>query len=347
MLYITSGLTQSAREPSCVPYVLCNIFEKEHSNCPLSRILEVDRDRQLRADLNDSHPFSIAASISLAYYRFRSVKHPPYKKIRKLPILFINAARDPPMKDNTKPFALAHPWDRNFFLVMAVLAWLGIVMGFGGDIANHLANHESAYPLIVHFHAFVFVGWLTLFTAQILLIRLQKLPIHRQLGMVMVGVAVAMAILGPATALTVQHHGMNQPHADPAFLSIQFTDILAFVGLVTVGVLLRRVPNAHKRLMLLATLYITDAGYARWLLSEGLMQWLGNGYWPMWVVLYCGPNILILGAGAYDLTTRRRLHPAYLVGAAWVFANQMMALVLYSSPSWQVFAKKIIAHWPF
>ncbi len=84
---------------------------------------------------------------------------------------------------------------------------------------------------------------------------------------------------------------------NPASLSIQFTDILAFVGLVTAGMLLRKVSAAHKRLMLLATLYITDAGYARWL-GEGLQHWVGDGYWPMWVEGYFGSNVLILGVGS-------------------------------------------------
>lgn len=250
------------------------------------------------------------------------------------------------MIGNVKPFAPAHSWDRNFFLVMVVLAWLGIGMGFGHDIANHVAQHQPAYPLVVHVHAVVFVAWLVLFTVQVLLIRFKKLPVHQKLGMAMAGLAAMMVVLGPATALTVQHHGMNQPNADPAFLSIQFTDILAFAGLVTAGMLFRKVPSAHKRLMLLATLYITDAGFARWL-AGGVLHWLGNSYWSWWVALYCGPNLLILGAAAYDLVTRRRLHPVFLAGTAWAFANQMTALTLYFSPAWLVLAKKIIANWPF
>jgi hypothetical protein len=87
-------------------------------------------------------------------------------------------------------------------------------------------------------------------------------------------------------------------------------------------------------------------GYARWL-AGGVLPWMGNGCWAMWVAPYCGPNILIFAAGTYDLTTRRRRHPAFLAGAAWAFTNQMTALTLYFSPSRLVLARKIIAHWPF
>ncbi len=247
---------------------------------------------------------------------------------------------------STKAFTPNHPSDRNFFLLMVALAWVGIIRGFGGDISDHLARHQAPYPLIVHFHAVVFVSWLLLFTVQILLIRSKKVAVHRKLGMAMVWLVAVMVVIGPVTALTVQHRALNHPHADPAFLSIQLTDILAFTGLVTAGLLLRQAPSAHKRLVLLATLYITDAGFARWF-AGGVFHLLGIGYWAQWLAFYMGPNVLILSAGAYDLATRRRLHPAYVLGVAWVFAIQMTALTLYASPAWLACAKKIIALWPW
>ncbi len=252
----------------------------------------------------------------------------------------------PPDSAPAKSFAPNHPWDRNFYLLMVALAWLGILRGFGSEVIAHISQHKPGYALIVHFHAVVFVGWLALFTVQILLVRTKRLSVHMQLGFALVWLAGLMAILGPATALTVQHNAIADPNADPAFLSIQFTDILAFVGLTTAAILLRKTPAAHKRLILLGTLYITDAGFARWL-ADSWLHLLGNGFWPLWVALYSGPNLLVMLAGAYDLTTRRRLHPAYLVGVAWILANQMFALSLYISPAWLGCAKRTIAAWPW
>jgi hypothetical protein len=246
----------------------------------------------------------------------------------------------------TKAFAPHHPWDRNFFLLMVALAWLGIGMGFGQDIAAHIQKHQPAFAPIVHFHAAVFVLWLVLFTVQVLLIRARKLSVHQQLGWGLVGLAGLMVIVGPATALSVQHAAKGNPHADPGFLSVQFTDILAFAGLVTAAILRRKVPASHKRLMLLGTLYITDAGFARWF-GGAIEQRLGDGYWATWVSLYVAPASLMLLVGIYDLATRRRLHPAYLAGVAWVFAVQMLALGLYVlTPGWPGCARRIIAAWP-
>jgi hypothetical protein len=250
------------------------------------------------------------------------------------------------MSDKVKPFAPTHPWDRNFFLIMAVFAWLGIGVGFGKEIASHLATHEPAYPLIIHFHSVIFVAWLVLFTVQILLVRFKRLPVHKQLGLGMAGLAVVMVITGPITALTMQHRTINRPDAESAFLIVQFTNILAFAGLVTAGILFRRLPAAHKRLMLLGTLYITAPGFLRWL-GDPFTNWLGNGYWATWVAMYFGPDVLMLSAAACDLATRRRVHPAIVAGIAWAFANQMTAVSLYFSHGWLVLAKQIIADWPF
>jgi hypothetical protein len=254
-------------------------------------------------------------------------------------------SQPPPVRTPARSFAPQHPWDRNFYLCMVALAWLGILRGFGGEIATHLAQHKPAFALIVHFHAIVFVGWLVMFTVQILLVRTKRLAVHKRLGFALIGLAGLMVILGPATALTVQHRAMADPNADPAFLSVQFTDILAFAGLTTAAILLRRTPSAHKRLILLGTLYITDAGFARWL-GDAWIHLLGFGFWPFGIAAYFAPNLLVALAGLYDLVTRRRLHPAYLLGVAWIFGCQMLAMSLYFSPAWLTCAKRIIAAWP-
>jgi hypothetical protein len=237
-------------------------------------------------------------------------------------------------------FTPNHPWDRNFFLLWAGLIWLGIVMGFGPEIVQHAQGHGKPFPLIVHFHAAAFLGWLALFTAQILLIRTKRWAVHRKLGFAMVGLAAVMMVLGPATALIADHGKIGTPDDDPGFLSVQFTDIIAFAGLVGAGVIFRNSPAVHKRLILLSTIYISDAGFARWL-GGPVGKALGPGFWGTWGSLYLATALLMLGFGVYDLTTRRRLHPAYVGGLAWAFALQMTSMSLYHMPAW----KTLAAHW--
>jgi hypothetical protein len=235
-----------------------------------------------------------------------------------------------------------HPWDRNFFLIYVGLVWLGIVMGFGPEIVKHVQTHAAPFPLIVHFHAAVFMGWLALFSAQVLLIRTKRLEVHRKLGFAMIGLAAVMLVLGPATALIADHGKIGTPDADPGFLAIQFTDIAAFVGLLSAAVAFRNNAPVHKRLILMSTVYITDAGFARWL-GGPVHGLLGDTPFSGWASLYAGTAVLFLGIGFYDLLTRRRLHPAYLGGLVWVVGIEVIALSLDANPGWKALAAGWIA----
>jgi len=233
--------------------------------------------------------------------------------------------------------------DRNAFLLLTALVWFGVVSGFGTDSFNHLRRHGLDYPLIVHFHAVAFVGWLTLFTTQVMLIRGGRADIHRRLGLAGAALAGVMLILGPATALTVDAARFAAKGETPEFLAVQLTDILAFAGLTGTGLLLRAAPSAHKRLMLLGLIYISDAGFSRWV-NGILAAPLGQGFWGEMAGLYLGSDLLVLGLGAYDLATRRRLHPVYIAGAGWMIALQFTARGLLHSPAWKVVALHLIGH---
>jgi hypothetical protein len=241
------------------------------------------------------------------------------------------------------PFAPFHKWDRNFFLVYVMLLWLGILGGFAPEIVQHIAQHKPPFPVIVHVHGVVFVGWLAVLTAQILLIRRRRPDLHRKLGVAAMGLAGLMIIVGPATAFYMQRHHWGTPDSDPPFLAIQLTDIIAFAGLVSAAFLLRNEAPAHKRLILLATLYISDAGFAR-LFGGTVHGLLGNGFWPFFAELYLANDILIAGVGAYDLVTRKRLYPADAAAIPWIVFWQCTAVFLYHDAAWKPVALRLIGH---
>lgn len=241
------------------------------------------------------------------------------------------------------PFAPYHKWDRNFFALYVALLWCGILGGFVPEILGHIAKHKPPFPLIVHVHAVVFLGWLALLTAQVALIRGRRADLHRRLGTAAMALAALMVVVGPATAFYMQRYHWGTPESDPPFLAIQLTDIVSFAGLAAAAFALRADSPAHKRLMLLATLYISDAGFAR-LFGDGMHGLLGDGFWPFLAEAYLANDLLIVGIGAYDLATRKRLHPAYVGGIAWVFALQLTASFLYHSPAWKAVALRLIGH---
>jgi len=233
--------------------------------------------------------------------------------------------------------------DRNAFLGFTALVWLGVLSGFGTDSVGHVSKFGLDYPPIVHVHAMAFVGWLVLFTVQVALIRVGRADLHRQLGIAGAMLAAVMVVLGPATALTVDAARFVAKGETPEFLAVQLTDILAFTGLVGAGLLLRGASSAHKRLMMLGLIYISDAGFAR-LVNPMAAAPLGNGLFGEVTGLYFGSDLVMLGLGAYDLVTRRRLHPAYIAGVAWTLALQLTAVFLLHSPAWKALALRMIGH---
>lgn len=245
-----------------------------------------------------------------------------------------------------RPFPLRHPWDRNFFPIYVGLIWGAVVLGFGSDILDRYRTGAATYPAIIYVHGAVFVAWLVLLTTQALLIRNRKVRFHRKIGVAGAFLAAAMISLGLAAALTIQKLRLGTPDADPAFLSVQFMDMAGFGALAAAAISARHQPAAHKRLILLATLAIVDAGFARFLASP-LRHLLGDGPWQFWVEAYASSWVLILGIGAYDWVTRHRLHPAWVFGALWILAEELTATWLLFSPEWKGLATSIIQLWPW
>ena len=248
-----------------------------------------------------------------------------------------------PLARDKRPFAPYHKWDRNFFLIWLGLIWLGIVMGFGSDMIQRAQHHAAPFPAIVHVHAAVFVSWLALLTTQIALIRRGRRDIHMKLGIAGMILAPVMVVLGPAAAIMVSRADYAATHHAPVFIAIQFLGILDFAGLAGAAFLLRANSSAHKRLILLATLAITDAGFARWF-AGGILAALGMHYWTFLVAIYGVTAILALGLGAYDLITRGRLNAVYLPALVWTFGLQLTAVWLFFNPAWAPIATRMIGY---
>ncbi len=240
-------------------------------------------------------------------------------------------------------FAPYHRWDRNFFLTYVLLIWFGILNGFVPEIIQHVAKNKPPYPVIIHVHAVAFVGWLVVLTIQTLLIRGSRHDLHRTLGFAAMGLAAIMVVVGPATAFYMQRYHWGTPESDPPFIAVQLTDILAFAGLAGAAFARRGDPSAHKRLVILATLYISDAGFARFL-GDGVHAIAGDGFFPFMAGAYLANDLLVLGMGVYDLVSRGRLHPAYVAGVAWTAALQLTAAFLYRAPFFLPLAKHLIGH---
>ncbi len=246
------------------------------------------------------------------------------------------------MKVDNTGFAPFHRWDRNFFLFMVALIWLGILMGFVPEIIRHVQMHKPAYPLVVHIHAFAFVSWLLLLTTQVLLIRSGRVDIHRRLGVAGMALAPLMIGLGLAASVIVDYLHFPTRESDAPFLAIQLADLTNFGTLAIAALLLRKTDSsAHKRLIILATIFISDAGFARWW-GGAIEHAVGDGFWQDWLQDYVSDFLLVAIFAAYDLITRRRLHPAFVKGALFGLTVEVIAVWAYVSPWWKPISTHLI-----
>lgn len=245
--------------------------------------------------------------------------------------------------DTPRRFALRHPWDRNFFLLLLVSIWAGILAGFVPDIFDHFTGRHVQYALIVPIHAAAFVGWLVLLTTQLALIRAGRADIHRRLGLVGLALILAMAVLGPLTSVVMGHLEFGTPNNDPPFIIVPFLDMVSFTAIALAGLAMRRDPAAHRRLMLLATVFITDAGFGRWL-GQAIAKVTGTGVLPFFTQNYFGEVLLLAAMVIHDLVTRRTLHPAFVVAALAGLTNEVIASIVYNLPAWRPIATRLIGH---
>lgn len=239
-------------------------------------------------------------------------------------------------------FAPYHRHDRAVIIGLVLVIWLAILTGFGIDIVKQARAGSLDYPLVVHLHVLTFGAWLVLLLTQVLLVRTRRVALHRRLGMAVLLLVPLMLILGMATAIV---HGADpyMPDRWLSYMSVEFANVLGCVVLLAAGFLKRGDAPAHKRLMLMGTIAVTEPGFTRiW----GLTLWarLGEGYLPFYVSVYIGTLALVIAVGAYDLVTRRRLHPAYIAAALWIFANEAMATWLFYQPFWLVWMKALTGH---
>jgi len=234
--------------------------------------------------------------------------------------------------------------DRKIYLVWIAAIWVAILGGFGLDFARYVGETPSP-PFILHAHAAVYVLWLALVTLQILWVRMGNLRRHKQLGWWTVGVSAVMVPLGLAAALVDQVRQVTHPDYAPQFLALEFEEMIAFAVFVTGGVIFRRNPAAHKRLMLLSAVAISDAGFARiWLMGikteiPGLLGW--------WLQYFWGIFLILVAMAAWDLWCRRRIHPAVLFGAVLLWTGEIIVTLLNFSPTWRDAMVRLVNAWGY
>ncbi len=224
--------------------------------------------------------------------------------------------------------------ERNFFTGITLAIALGVFVGFARTFYLRPlvpgAAEFAAPERYFYFHGIVFTAWVVLLIVQAWLVRARKVTVHRKLGMAGLALAVLLLVIGVYGALLAANRPggfIGIPMEPAAFLIVPILDTILFGLFVGLAAYWRSRPQAHKRLMVLATISIAQAAFVR--------------IWPPFLGEFAGPImqmlltfLLIVALIAWDLKTSRRLHPATLWAGIPLFISQPLRIPLGETDAW-------------
>lgn len=213
----------------------------------------------------------------------------------------------------------------------AAIAALVVFAGFARTYFLKDVFGTPALSGLVHLHGLVMTAWFSLLVVQTQLVEAHRVDLHRRLGILGAVLALLVVVVGATTAIAAAHRGVSPGPPPLVFLVVPLGDILVFTVLVTAGLSLRRrSPASHKRLMLLASLGILSAAFAR--IPLGFIQSGGP------LAFFGLTDLCLVVCVAIDSIRHGRLHPAFGWGAAFVIASHPLRLMLAGTPAWMQFA---------
>jgi hypothetical protein len=225
--------------------------------------------------------------------------------------------------------------ERIFFAGMAILLCVVVFIGFSPTYFRAGMLRAPLPSPILHVHGAVFTLWMTLFLAQAALISARRVAWHRSLGTIAFCLPPIMIILGVIAALDAFHRGVRIGPLEPAVsLAIPLLGICCFTIVIFASWRARRRPDAHKRLILIATIGLTEAAFGRF-------PWNQIGLPPA-AGAVTGLGILILLVIAYDLISLHRIHRSTLWAAPLTFAVNAFAVPIGMTAAWHSLAALLL-----
>jgi len=206
--------------------------------------------------------------------------------------------------------------DERFFLRSAILMVAIIVAGFSFNLA--MGRSSFALPLRFHAHAVLFMGWVAIYLMQNVFVATGRSDLHRRLGWLAVGWAVAMVISGLViTVMTVRSGRVPFFFQPLQFMIFDLVAILIFGGLTAAAILLRRRTEWHRRLHFCGMAILLAPALGRLLPMPLLQPWA-------WESVFAVTLLFPLAGAWLDARRNGRVHR----GWSWGITAMLAAFVL-------------------
>ncbi len=222
--------------------------------------------------------------------------------------------------------------NKHFYLWLSLWMWAIAIIGFTPGYFGPMAEGNLDKTDAVHIHAWIFIGWLALFSLQASLPALGKTGLHRRIGPIAVAYGITVIIAG--LYVTFSRFGDWAAEMPVEKFSGEFlfplTDMMVFPLLFGLAVYHRRTPQLHKRLMVLAGTMLLIAAVARMAMNGLIPQ-------AMLHLVWLSPALLGM---LRDWLNERRIYLSYALGIPFLFIVSLRAL-LVEHPTWLDFMRRL------
>lgn len=207
---------------------------------------------------------------------------------------------------------------RRYFPVMSIILLALTILGFSDNLFTDIKQPSNRDAKFIA-HGLFCLAWMALFAVQANLAARGELRFHRSLGTAgaVVAAGVVLSTLWVFVAVWKGWDAMAVVGKANRVL------LPSFAVAVWFGYRNRRRPDWHKRLMLIASLFMMEPVLSRAfdpfdpvldLFTEAQVDF---AWWVFFVIVW---NALFLSLVAYDRITTRRVHPVTAYGYSWFCA---------------------------
>jgi hypothetical protein len=214
--------------------------------------------------------------------------------------------------------------DDRFFLRAAIVMALTVAAGFSLQLAMGRSTFHS--PPLVHAHAIVFMGWVTLYLLQNCFVATDRMALHRRLGWIGAVWIVPMLVLGCWVTVAMVRRGQVPFFFRPLqFLVFDPMTLFAFVGLTVAAIRLRRETAWHRRLHYCGMSLLLGPAFGRLLPMPLLQPWA-------WETVLAATLIFPAAGIVSDIRRTGRAHPAWRWGIGAMLATLVLTEAITYSP---------------
>lgn len=233
---------------------------------------------------------------------------------------------------------MATAWARDrasfFYFGFGLFALAALLLGFSTTYFIPISRRTFDAPWFVHVHGLAATSWVLLLILQAAMVRQNQTRLHRRIGWVGLPIALLIWSGGVATALWGAKRDLPQMgSAATSNLAGTASGLTIFLALVLAAIALRRRPDWHKRILLLATIHLLWPAIFRW--RHVLPPMPNPDVWLALVVAYAP----VLIAAGRDWRVYGKVHPVWLYVAPLLVVEQSLEYYFFDRGAFRVFGQ--------